>query len=486
MNLNDGMFTVFAFIAPTSIRSRRPSSVILAKRTKPRKGSSGAGFGKKEADPKKAIQKEDGSLKDRVFNTHFSDFVTKEDIGNLLSVCTDAQNSDWANSCKIEIQPGSRTVITTKDVSKGQILTLLPIHALGLRNIRDERDGVEYIEFISDQDEAIYNTKKSAVIRLNVPLDDDEVVHSITGEKTFIRMFVLSLPTKESVPGWLGNVIKFTSDADNTNCVTLPIPFAAPFCAVVATTDVKAGNELLHRKQPLEWSEIEELYDIISEDQDQHDSISKLLRLQIQNVILGPFHQINLKYPGLTQVHSDPDVFEVEGFLTDDECDRVIAEARPQLKPVEVYNEESDTYEQSQRRTNTFVEFWRSIDSSIVRKLENLALIKAGSIEGATVLNYQVGQEVKPHTDHAHSNIEGLKQFRIGVAFCYLNNVSEGGSTYFNELGLDLKPRKGTAVIHFPSDLKGRTDERTLHQGSPAIDEKWLLVMAWFNVPNVM
>ena len=170
----------------------------------------------------------------------------------------------------------------------------------------------------------------------------------------------------------------------------------------------------------------------------------------------------------------------MEGFLSDDECDELIALARPHLKPVRVYNKESGEYDLSQRRTNTVASI-ASEDIPAIRKLVDLAGC-GESIDGVSLLNYQSGQEVKPHTDHAI--IKRMKQFRVGVAFVYLNEVNAGGSTYFLELNLRLKPRKGNAVIHFPSDLKGRPDERTLHQGSAAIDEKWLLVVTWSNVKH--
>ena len=64
---------------------------------------------------------------------------------------------------------------------------------------------------------------------------------------------------------------------------------------------------------------------------------------------------------------------------------------------------------------------------------------------------------------------------RLATIFTYLNDVDEGGCTYFPEIDLNIKPKKGTAVIHFPADVNFREDERTLHQGMPAVDDKWLL-----------
>ena len=64
------------------------------------------------------------------------------------------------------------------------------------------------------------------------------------------------------------------------------------------------------------------------------------------------------------------------------------------------------------------------------------------------------------------------------TVFCYLNSVADGGGTRFEDIDLEIKPKKGCAIIHFPSDIKLRGDNRTQHQGMPAVDDKWLLT-AW-------
>jgi len=67
---------------------------------------------------------------------------------------------------------------------------------------------------------------------------------------------------------------------------------------------------------------------------------------------------------------------------------------------------------------------------------------------------------------------------RLVTVFCYLNSVTEGGATRFEDIDLEIQPTKGTAVVHFPSDIQLRGDDRTQHQGMPAVDDKWLLT-AW-------
>ena len=73
----------------------------------------------------------------------------------------------------------------------------------------------------------------------------------------------------------------------------------------------------------------------------------------------------------------------------------------------------------------------------------------------------------------------------------YLNDVANGGTTKFGKLpaitdedivqrqvigdkDLNIIPRKGDALLFFPADNNGKFDERTEHEGCPAVDEKWI------------
>ena len=39
---------------------------------------------------------------------------------------------------------------------------------------------------------------------------------------------------------------------------------------------------------------------------------------------------------------------------------------------------------------------------------------------------------------------------------------------------LSIAPKQGDALLFFPADRDGRFDERTEHEGCPAVDEKWI------------
>ena len=114
----------------------------------------------------------------------------------------------------------------------------------------------------------------------------------------------------------------------------------------------------------------------------------------------------------------------------------------------------------------------------MISKLVGLAGCDADRFEILQVLRYETGQEFRPHTDrYAGPTMSSgfVDSNRLVTVFCYLNDVERGGGTYFPDVDLEIRPRKGVAVVHFPSDVELREDERTLHQGMPAIDDKYLL-----------
>ena len=66
--------------------------------------------------------------------------------------------------------------------------------------------------------------------------------------------------------------------------------------------------------------------------------------------------------------------------------------------------------------------------------------------EGLQVLKYLPDQEYKAHHDYFTSASKASKNNRISTLVMYLNDVEEGGETYFPKLGLSVSPTKGMAV----------------------------------------
>ena len=73
----------------------------------------------------------------------------------------------------------------------------------------------------------------------------------------------------------------------------------------------------------------------------------------------------------------------------------------------------------------------------------------------------------------------------LATLLVYLNDVENGGLTRFGKLPalpdsdeddtqLTIRPKLGDALLFFPADARGLFDERTEHEGCPAVDEKWI------------
>ena len=72
-------------------------------------------------------------------------------------------------------------------------------------------------------------------------------------------------------------------------------------------------------------------------------------------------------------------------------------------------------------------------------------------------------------------NIVDAANNRISTLVMYLNDVEEGGETFFPKLNLSVHPRKGMAVYfeYFYQDQS--LNELTLHGGAPVTKgEKWI------------
>ena len=74
----------------------------------------------------------------------------------------------------------------------------------------------------------------------------------------------------------------------------------------------------------------------------------------------------------------------------------------------------------------------------------------------------------KPHAD------SGPGSPRIFSAVLYLNDVEDGGETYFNNFDIGVKPKAGRLII-FPADFIYKHEART-----PKSNDKFALV-TWFN-----
>ena len=109
-------------------------------------------------------------------------------------------------------------------------------------------------------------------------------------------------------------------------------------------------------------------------------------------------------------------------------------------------------------------------------------------------MNYGMGGLITPHLDSTNwlsrkgINSESIRYggARFITFMIYLSDVLSGGRTVFPQLGLSVKPVKGSAMFWFNIGPKMHYDSRIVHLGCPVmhgnkwIANKWIKILSQF------
>lgn len=178
--------------------------------------------------------------------------------------------------------------------------------------------------------------------------------------------------------------------------------------------------------------------------------------------------------------YPDYDVREERGFLSDEECDHLIAAARPFVARSGVGSLEGRG-KHSQVRTSSTAFLETGNDSIIVRikrKIAELTGIPRENQEKIQVTYYRQMQYYAPHFDAFDDAIDATNAAgdRACTVIIYLNDDYEGGATFFPELGRRIAPERGKAVVFQNLEPDGSGPHPlSRHVGEPVISgEKWL------------
>ena len=185
------------------------------------------------------------------------------------------------------------------------------------------------------------------------------------------------------------------------------------------------------------------------------------------------------EYPGLVRVHEAPPVYIIVGFASDAECDELVRLADPLL-----LRSKTDGGV-SRERTSRSCHLRKETGACprLLRKVHELTGKPASHMEDPQIAKYERGQFYTEHYDSAPKagNKGGARPFvdeggnRLCTVLVYLNDVPAGGGTRFSMLGLHVSPRKGCALVFFPSYLDdGEVDLLALHEALPATHTKYV------------
>lgn len=172
----------------------------------------------------------------------------------------------------------------------------------------------------------------------------------------------------------------------------------------------------------------------------------------------------------------EPLIVVLDNVLSDQECNELIEFSKDNLKRSKISS--SGEGEVNDIRTSSSM-FFQGSEIDILEKLERrisaIMCIPIEHAEGIQILKYTPGQEYKAHFDFFNSASKAAKNNRISTLVIYLNDVEEGGETYFPKLNLSISPKKGSAVYFEYFYNNQDLNELTLHGGAPVIKgEKWV------------
>ncbi|XP_039139152.1 probable prolyl 4-hydroxylase 6 [Dioscorea cayenensis subsp. rotundata] len=228
--------------------------------------------------------------------------------------------------------------------------------------------------------------------------------------------------------------------------------------------------------------------------------------------LLNPSHSSTLRLPSdrraapnaaqffdptrVIQLSWIPRAFLYKRFLSNEECDHLIALAKDKLEKSMVADNDSGKSIMSEVRTSSGMFLEKRQDEIVSRIESRLAawtLLPEENGESIQILHYENGEKYEPHFDYFHDKAnQELGGHRIATVLMYLSNVSKGGETIFPNSegklsqpkdetwsdcaknGYAVKPAKGDALLFFSLHPDATTDTSSLHGSCPVIEgEKW-------------
>jgi len=206
----------------------------------------------------------------------------------------------------------------------------------------------------------------------------------------------------------------------------------------------------------------------------------------------------------LKMMHRSPPVICIEDFFSPEECQEYIDIVAPPpptttttttttSNPLKVNSATFSTLSQSKRTSTTWFCHFSQVPTLLAKSKRLLGPhFPLERMEESQIVRYRTGEEFSWHYDEVPDPGKANGGQRVGTLLVYLTTVEEGrgGGTVFRDLKppfgsnsgggkehLTMQPKQGSAMIFFPALEDGTPDDRTLHKGEVAIDEKMIAQM---------
>jgi prolyl 4-hydroxylase len=193
--------------------------------------------------------------------------------------------------------------------------------------------------------------------------------------------------------------------------------------------------------------------------------------------------------------------FEMEDFLTHEQCDQLKLDAVENHMVQSKVGEEATVLDKNIRNseqtwfphhTNPIAMFIKEKVTELITN-NDMGQCFAGvnpntDFEDVQVVKYGANGKYDPHYDGTECGKDIGPCFvnqRIATILIYLSDDFEGGETFFPNFNVKVMPQKGKALFFWVSDPKSKlVYNETLHGGNPVVSgEKWIATQ-WIRAPK--
>jgi prolyl 4-hydroxylase len=178
------------------------------------------------------------------------------------------------------------------------------------------------------------------------------------------------------------------------------------------------------------------------------------------------------------------DIFVVRGFLSREECARVIERIDQDRAPSTLLAPTADPEFRTSESCNLRIE--DPVNRNVESKINALIGIDARHGETIQGQRYAVGQQFKPHHDFFFTTepywpeMERQGGQRTWTAMIFLNDVEAGGQTYFPRANVRVTPRAGNLLAWNNLDEYGEPNGYSLHTGCPVESGVKYVITKWY------
>jgi prolyl 4-hydroxylase len=181
-------------------------------------------------------------------------------------------------------------------------------------------------------------------------------------------------------------------------------------------------------------------------------------------------------------------VYIKENFIDLELCEQFRERIDKNLRPSTV-SDDKDTCKVSDYRTSKTADLHYFDDAlylSLDQKLAFFMGLDHFLGECMQAQKYEPGQYFKEHWDYFDPDTKEYDVYcewmgqRSWTTMLYLNDVEEGGETYFKHLNLKIKPKAGLLLAWNNLHPDGRPNIKTMHEALPPLSgEKYIITKWW-------